>query len=251
MSFCNPFFFFDSHTSLPPLRHLSQKDNFKSRPTELTYLLLLLTKKKSVVVAQPSLKIMNRWFPLESNPEVINKYLGKIGLKSNVVCTDIYSTEEWAIDMLPALPEAILCLFPMTENQESHRKEQGESLKLTDNVNNVKFFVEQRIGNACGTIGLLHALGNLPGDNFIEGGWLSKYFKGEESVAGKSNAERLESDPDIQNVHTEACEDESNANARGDLDQVVNNHFIAFAKGVDNFVYEFDGRKAGPGECET
>lgn len=191
-----------------------------------------------------------RWFPLESNPTVINKFVGKLGLSPTVTVHDVLAPEDWAVDMLPGPPLAFLFLFPMTENQEAWRTTQkANSIDvLKSNTSNVKFFVEQRIGNACGTIGLLHGIGNLPSQSYAPDSWLDRYFSGlvSDAAEGKSPADRLEADGDIQEVHTEACEDGSNANARGDLDQIVNNHFIAFAMGTDNGVYEFDGRKPGP-----
>ena len=125
------------------------------------------------------------------------------------------------------------------------------SQDFATNLSNVDFFVEQNIGNACGTIGILHACGNLPKDALVEGKWLHKYFAGSNAddstqTQTQSNAQRLESDPEIQKVHTAACSSEANSTERGDLDQIVNTHFVAFVRGKDDQVYEMDGRKEGP-----
>jgi ubiquitin carboxyl-terminal hydrolase L3 len=43
-----------------------------------------------------------QWFPLESNPNVMNKYLKKLGLNTEEYSYhDVVSTEEWALQMVP------------------------------------------------------------------------------------------------------------------------------------------------------
>ena len=41
------------------------------------------------------------WSPLESNPAVITSFAKKLGLDESLSYIDIYSTEEWALDMIP------------------------------------------------------------------------------------------------------------------------------------------------------
>lgn len=42
------------------------------------------------------------WLPLESNPDVMNDYVGKMGLDlSKVQFHDVMSTEDWALEMIP------------------------------------------------------------------------------------------------------------------------------------------------------
>ena len=59
--------------------------------------------------------------------------------------------------MIPQPIVAVIMLYPLTDVQEEyHRKEQVSP--MPENV----WFIQQRITNACGTIGLLHALLNAP-----------------------------------------------------------------------------------------
>ena len=42
------------------------------------------------------------WLPLESNPDVMNDYVGKMGLDlTKIQFHDVMSTEDWALDMIP------------------------------------------------------------------------------------------------------------------------------------------------------
>lgn len=50
--------------------------------------------------------------PLESNPEVINGYIAKMGLKTDSwAFTELLSTEEWGLEMVPKPVLGILMLY--------------------------------------------------------------------------------------------------------------------------------------------
>jgi ubiquitin carboxyl-terminal hydrolase L3 len=50
--------------------------------------------------------------PLESNPEVINQFIAKMGLKTeSFAFTEMLSTEEWALEMIPQPALGILFLY--------------------------------------------------------------------------------------------------------------------------------------------
>ena len=100
------------------------------------------------------------WFPLESNPSLMNSYIAKIGFDTSLYdLTDVFSTESWALDMIPQPVASVIMLYPLTDVQEEHRRSEQVSPAPDDDV----WFIKQRIGNACGTtIGLLHALLNAP-----------------------------------------------------------------------------------------
>ena len=59
------------------------------------------------------------WFPLESNPEVMTQYAGKLGLDTSsdgLWFHDVLSTEDWAFAMVPQPVLGVLMLFPIKEN---------------------------------------------------------------------------------------------------------------------------------------
>ena len=59
---------------------------------------------------------VKRWFPLESNPEVMSKYVAELGLDTSVYeFHDVFSTEDWALSMVPRPVVAVLLLFPLTD----------------------------------------------------------------------------------------------------------------------------------------
>jgi len=191
-------------------------------------------------------KSKKRWFPLESNPALINSYISKLGYDTSVYeFVDVFSTEEWALDMIAQPVAAVLLLYPLTEKQTSH---ESTDVVATDAMQDKVWFTKQRIGNACGTIGLLHSLLNLPEPLRLvkENSWLAKFSdKCPIPLDPVAKAEILEEDVSIEKLHDDATSDSTNSTDRGSIDDKILTHFIALVC-VDGRLYELDGRKAGP-----
>lgn len=104
-----------------------------------------------------------RWLPLESNPELLNGYMKRLGLKLDVASfTDVYAPDEWALAMVPRPVHAVVFLFPIKEVTEKHKADEEARIKAEgQTVSDKVFYMKQYIGNACGTIALLHAAGNM------------------------------------------------------------------------------------------
>ena len=82
-----------------------------------------------------------KWFPLESNPQLINNYISKLGFDTSLYeFCDVFSTDDWALDMVPQPVAAVIMLYPLTEKQTSCEKE--DTIAGVDDV----WFIKQRIG---------------------------------------------------------------------------------------------------------
>ena len=69
-----------------------------------------------------------RWFPLESNPEVMTLYAGRLGLdvsSSGLWFHDLLSTEDWAREMVPKPVLGVLMLFPIKDQVSPWRSRLG------------------------------------------------------------------------------------------------------------------------------
>eukprot|EP00588_Corethron_pennatum_P023874 CAMPEP_0194322742 /NCGR_PEP_ID=MMETSP0171-20130528/22249_1 /TAXON_ID=218684 /ORGANISM="Corethron pennatum, Strain L29A3" /LENGTH=276 /DNA_ID=CAMNT_0039081105 /DNA_START=28 /DNA_END=858 /DNA_ORIENTATION=+ len=200
-------------------------------------------------------KISKRWFPLESNPDLMNKYIDRLGWDSSGTdmqykFVDVFSTEPWAIEMIGHPVASVIFLYKITSVQEEHRmKEASEIEKNGQTLSPRVWHTIQRIGNACGTIGLLHALANVPDGlsavSIRPDSWLDRFYSAATDMDGISRAELLETDGDIEKMHESATRDEANQTGRGTVDDRVTTHFICFTH-VDGNMYELDGRKKCP-----
>ena len=152
--------------------------------------------------------------------------------------------------MIPKPVLAVIFLYPISDVQEQHRKEE-QPLCLSNEDSKAKgiWWTKQRIGNACGTIGILHSLANLPIDQdamIRKNSWLDTFLRKSLGLEnGVAKAELLEQDTEIASKHDKATSDETNATDRGNIDDKVLTHFVAFVN-VNSQLYELDGRKDGP-----
>ncbi|XVF52554.1 hypothetical protein PTKIN_Ptkin05aG0027900 [Pterospermum kingtungense] len=185
---------------------------------------------------RPSAK---RWLPLEANPEVMNQFLWGLGLpQDEAECCDVYGLDDELLAIVPQPVLAVLFLYPITSQSEEERLQQDKEER---DVSSKVYFMKQTVGNACGTIGLLHSVGNIPSEiKLQEGSFLDKFFKSTANMDPMERAVFLENDREIEVAHSIAVtagETEASDNA--------DTHFICFTC-VDGELYELDGRKSGP-----
>jgi ubiquitin carboxyl-terminal hydrolase L3 len=183
----------------------------------------------------------SRWLPLESNPDVVNAYLKKLGIPEKWHCVDVYGFDEDVLAMVPKPVVALLLLFPITAKYESHAKE--EATKLSGGIPSDVYFIKQSIENACGTIAIIHALANNEKRIDIGTGVFKKFLEASKSVKPEDRAGLLEKDEELTRAHeTSAEEGQTRAPPR---DAKIDLHFVAFCN-VNGTLYELDGRKPSP-----
>lgn len=180
-----------------------------------------------------------RWLPLEANPEVMNQFLWGLGLpEDEAECCDVFGLDLELLEMVPKPVLAVVFLYPLTAQSEEERIQQENEKK---EASNSVYFMKQTVGNACGTIGLLHAIGNLTSEiKLVEGSFLDRFFKTTATMDPSERATYLEKDTEMEVAHSVAAtagETEASDN--------VDTHFICFSC-VDGELYELDGRKTGP-----
>lgn len=180
-----------------------------------------------------------RWLPLEANPDVMNQFLWGLGLREDEVeCIDVFGLDDELLEMVPKPVLAVLFLYPITAQSEEERKQQ-ESLKKE--CSSKVYFMKQTVGNACGTVGLLHAVGNITSEiKLVEGSYFDKYFKSTANMDPHQRAVFLENDRDMEVAHSVAA-----TAGETEASEIVDTHFICFAC-VDGELFELDGRKSSP-----
>jgi ubiquitin carboxyl-terminal hydrolase L3 len=180
------------------------------------------------------------WLPLEANPEILTAYAHRLGLSEKYAFHDVLSVEPWALELVPTPVVAILLLFPISEASEAERVSTRSDQEAT------LYFMKQHIGNACGTIGVLHTLTNLhrvegfqdlpPSDSYI-----GRLITQTNTMNPDERGRWLEVDEEIERAHV-ACGDLGQSEAQ---DEEVDTHFVAFVNDGGK-IYELDGRREGP-----
>ncbi|KAL5723971.1 ubiquitinyl hydrolase 1 [Ranunculus cassubicifolius] len=182
-----------------------------------------------------------RWLPLEANPDIMNQFLWGLGLpEDEAEFCDVYGLDEELLEMVPQPVLAVLFLYPITAETEAERMLEKESAR--QETSEKVYFLKQTVGNACGTIGLLHAIGNVSSDiKLVEGSYLDKFFKTTAKMDPFERAVFLEKDREMEAAHSVAA-------VAGDteapsINESVDTHFICFSC-VEGQLYELDGRKS-------
>ncbi|CAM1503203.1 Fc.00g079790.m01.CDS01 [Cosmosporella sp. VM-42] len=188
------------------------------------------------------------FIPLEANPQLMTTLIHKLGVSEALQMHDVYSlTDPDLLAFIPRPALALLLVFPVSAAYESHRLAEdslnedyhgkGESEPVV--------WWPQTIRNACGMMGLLHAVSNGEAKSFIEQGTtLDKLLKKSIPLNSEERARVLEQTTALADAHKEAATqgDTAAPDAQDDVDL----HYVCFSKGTDGGLWELDGRRKGP-----
>jgi len=177
---------------------------------------------------------------------------------------DVFGLDDELLAFVPAPVLAVILLYPLTDESEARRLEELEQEPSTrmDSVPDSLFYMKQTIGNACGTIALMHCLANVcapAGAAAEEGGeaeemvarqagsFLDTFLGETAGMTPEAIGEHLEAGRgcagSLHEMHGEAAQD--GVTRPPGVDEEINLHFVAFVE-KDGHVWELDGRRAGP-----
>lgn len=170
-----------------------------------------------------------------------------LGLPTEIGFHDIFGFEPDLLAMVPQPVHAILLLFPITEASEKARLEHAAT--RTNDAASVSprvWFTRQTIGNACGTIGVLHAVANTLNEYSVaDDSWFARFFAATRAMTPTERAAHLEADDSLEAAHAGAASSVASSTAVPTPEQEVDLHFVALVH-VDGGLYELDGRKDAP-----
>ncbi|KAI1274317.1 putative ubiquitin carboxyl-terminal hydrolase [Xylaria sp. FL0933] len=188
------------------------------------------------------------FIPLEANPELMTSLLRKLGLSSALQVHDVYSiTEPELLAFIPRPALALLLVFPVSATYESSRlaEDAGVEEYKGKGPDEPVMWWRQTIRNACGLMGLLHAVANGPAKGFIEQDTpLSKLLEQSIPLAPTERSALLEKTPALATAHHEAAS--QGQTAAPDAQDDVDLHYVCFVKTDDGTLWELDGRRKGP-----
>ncbi|RDA91179.1 hypothetical protein CP533_4843 [Ophiocordyceps camponoti-saundersi (nom. inval.)] len=188
------------------------------------------------------------FIPLEANPQLMTKLIHNLGVSPALQMYDVYSLTD--SDLLQAVPRpalALLLVFPVSAAYESHRLAEDSLVEEYSGkgAGEPVMWFRQTIRNACGLMGLLHALLNGPAANFIDANsLLYKLWKAAEPLPPHDRSTLLEKASELGAAH-QAAASEGDTPAP-EAEDSVDLHYVCFVKGSDGGLWEMDGRRKGP-----
>ncbi|POR38612.1 Ubiquitin carboxyl-terminal hydrolase [Tolypocladium paradoxum] len=188
------------------------------------------------------------FIPLEANPQLMTTLIHKLGVSEALQLHDVYSlTDPDLLGFIPRPALALLLVFPVSAAYESHRMAEDSLVDEYAGGGDGEPVVwwKQTIKNACGLMGLLHAVSNGPARSFIEqDSTLDDLLKKSIPLNPRDRSALLEQTPALASAHKEAASggDTAAPDAHDDIDL----HYVCFAKGSDGGLWELDGRRKGP-----
>lgn len=180
----------------------------------------------------------------------MNHMVHKLGLSPALAFADVYSlTDPDLLAFVPRPSTALLLVFPISKSYESSRQAEDATLPeyTSSGPTEPVLWFKQTIRNACGLIGLLHAVcnGEARNSHIQPDSNLAKLIKEAEGLKPEDRAEMLYQSKALEVAHADAA-------SRGDstappADGHIDLHFVCFVKDAkEGRLWEMDGRRKGP-----
>ena len=172
----------------------------------------------------------------------------QLGLPTTFGFSDVFSIDE--PDLLAFVPRpshALLLVFPVSRTYEASRVHEDSSLPeySGSGPSEPVTWFKQTIRNACGLIGLLHAVSNgEPRSQVIPGSDLDGLLREAKPLKPLARADLLYESKALESAHADAAR--LGDTQAPEAEDSVDLHFVAFVKGVDGRLWELDGRRKGP-----
>ncbi|KAE9371901.1 ubiquitin carboxyl-terminal hydrolase [Stipitochalara longipes BDJ] len=187
---------------------------------------------------------------LENNPEVFNALSLKLGLSPDLQWHDVYSlTEPSLLSLIPRPVLALLVIIPMTPAWNVDRVAEDAdkpAIYQGKGPDEPVLWFEQTIGNACGSIGMIHCLLNGPASEHLQPGSFLAKLKTEAVDLGMEDRSRLLYDSEeLEVAHQSVAELGDSKMPSVDGEGHKGQHFVAFVK-EDGKLWELEGDRRGP-----
>ncbi|KAE9420432.1 hypothetical protein Angca_005802, partial [Angiostrongylus cantonensis] len=178
-------------------------------------------------------KMATQWRALESNPETMNAFMEKIGVRG-VEFVDIFSFDSEMLSFLPTPQLSIILCFPERKGSSLHQTTYDALAASGASAPPDVFFMKQKIGNACGTFALFHSLANLEGVIDLGDGSFTTWLKEAKSLSSEERSDFLLKSTQLAGAHDEVAR-------MGETEEPsdVEHHFICYVV-KNGLLYEID-----------
>lgn len=187
-----------------------------------------------------------KWQMLENNPEVMTGLATELGLSPELQFYDVYSLDE--PELLTHIPRpalALLVIIPLTPAWDRDRRAEdaGKGDYVGSGPDEPVIWFKQTIGNACGSIGLVHCALNAASDFIRPGSELAEIRSRALPLQMTERAAMLYHYEPFERAHKsfESAGDTPVPVGRDHAGQ----HFVAFVK-AEGKLWELEGDRKGP-----
>eukprot|EP01062_Namystynia_karyoxenos_P016825 TRINITY_DN16201_c0_g1_i1.p2 TRINITY_DN16201_c0_g1~~TRINITY_DN16201_c0_g1_i1.p2 ORF type:complete len:260 (+),score=83.75 TRINITY_DN16201_c0_g1_i1:100-780(+) len=184
---------------------------------------------------------MPRWLPLESNPDMLNGFLDRMGVSQAHRFHDVFGLDDELLGMIPQPCLAVCLLYP-SKIGKPRRTEYKD--KCLGDGKHPAFYLTQHseFGNACGTIAVVHTVANT-GVPCSDASPIKKFIDANKGQGSDAIGHALCQASDIHEASEGSAQGGQTQTPGHDDD--VDNHFICFVH-VGGRLLELDGCMAGP-----
>eukprot|EP00026_Physarum_polycephalum_P017833 Phypoly_transcript_19188.p1 GENE.Phypoly_transcript_19188~~Phypoly_transcript_19188.p1 ORF type:complete len:237 (+),score=49.25 Phypoly_transcript_19188:36-713(+) len=176
---------------------------------------------------------------LESDPEVFTNFIRKGGIK-NYSFHELFSLEELSFIPQPAL--AVILLYP--DESEGGNLIFDTSSTSVAQQEDIYFMKQHNVGNACGTIAVIHSIANnINSLEFDSTSFLKDFVNSTKQNSPLEKCHLMATNEQILKA-SDSCAREGQT-AVAEADDELDYHYICFIN-KNNSIYQLDGMHAGP-----
>lgn len=180
----------------------------------------------------------------------MNALKTKLGLSDELEFYDVYSLDEpELLSHIPRPAHALLVIIPLTKPWDDERKAEDslEEEYAGSGPGEPVIWFKQTIGNACGSIGLLHCAINGPASKFIlPGSDFEKIRRDAIPLKMEERAQMLYDSQPFEEAHASVANIGDTVAPQLGAKEHAGQHFVSFVKTEDGHLWELEGSRKGP-----
>jgi len=186
------------------------------------------------------------WVPLESNPQALTKFAHRLGVQPKWVFSDCIGLDEELLAMSPQPVIALMFLFPYSKMMQFREEEAHKLEKAPQNISPKVYYMKQLVGNACGTVAMVHCIANNRDRLGVDdNSFFSKFLEKTRQANPEERGKMFGSENKLAEISESCAKDETTQTDAPAADANVDSHFICFTE-IDGHLYELDGAKDFP-----
>ena len=194
-------------------------------------------KKPEVATAQDEDErgYVARWVGLESNPEVLSEFAHRGGVPDSWAFSDCLGLDDELLAFVPQPCLALILIFPWSKEAVAARDAAmaPRSVPVPDGL----YYMEQRVGEACGTIAVIHAVLNNVERLGLRSGALYDFWQQTRGLDKAARGLALAKCTAIEQLHAHQSQQGQTAAV-----ERTEYHFICFVH-HNGKLYELDGSR--------